>query len=123
MNFHSFADDTQLYLHCRRDDITSAVNRLQQCITDIGCWMSANRLKLNTDKTELLWIASKYNLSVLEDCGPALRLGSDVVEPTDHARLLGVTLSADLTVDRHVSNTSARCLYTGYASSVGSGGH
>jgi len=25
--------------------------------------MSANRLKLNTDKTKLLWIGSKYNLS------------------------------------------------------------
>jgi len=79
----------------RRDAITSAVNRLQQCITDIGCWMSANRLKLNTDKTELLWISSKYNLSVLQGCGPALQLGSDVVEPcTDHAQLLKVTLSA-----------------------------
>ena len=40
-----------------------------------------------------------------------LQLGSDVVEPTDHARLLGVTLSADLTLDRHVSNTSACCFY------------
>jgi len=97
--------------YCRHDDITSADNRLSQCITDIGCWMSANRLKLNTDKTELLWISSRYNLSVLQGCGPVLRLGSDVVEPTDHARLLGVTLSADLTLDRHVSNTSARCFY------------
>jgi len=93
------------------DDITSAVNRLQQCITDIGCWRSANRLKLNADKTELLWIGSRYNHSVLQGCGPVLRLGSDVVASTDHARLLGVTLSADLTLDRHVSNTSARCFY------------
>jgi len=111
INFHSFADDTQLYLHCRRDDITSAVNRLQHCITDIGCCMSANRLKLNTDETELLWIGSRYNLSVLQGCGSVLHLGSDVVEPTDHVRLLGVTLSADLTLDRHVSNNSARCFY------------
>jgi len=41
----------------------------------------------------------------------AVQLGSNVVEPTDHARLLGVTLSADLTLDRHVSNTSARFFY------------
>ena len=91
--------------------ITSAVNRLQHCISDISCWMSANCLKLNTDKTELLWIGSKYNLSVLQGCDPVLRLGSDVVEPTDHAQLLEVTLSADLTLDRHVSSTSTRCFY------------
>jgi len=49
-------------------------------------------MKLNTDKTELLWIGPKYNLSVLQGCDPDLRLRSDVVEPTDHARLLRVTL-------------------------------
>ena len=62
--------------------------------------MLSNRLKLNTDETELLWIGSRYNLSVLQGRGPVLRLGSDVVEPTDHARLLGVTLSADLAHSR-----------------------
>jgi len=27
--------------------------------TDVGHWMSANRLKLNADKTELLWAGSR----------------------------------------------------------------
>ena len=49
---HAFADDTQMYQHCSRDD-TSAADRLERCIADVGQWMSANRLKLNTDKTEL----------------------------------------------------------------------
>ena len=66
MNFHSFPDDMQLYLHCRRGDTTSAVDRLEHCITDIGHWMSANRLKLNKEKTEILWVGSRYNLSALK---------------------------------------------------------
>jgi len=74
--------------------------------------MSANRLKLSTDKKELLWTGSKYNLSVLEGCGLALRLGSDVVELTDHVRLLGVTLSAD------TSTIPACVASTGYATTV-----
>jgi len=47
---HAFADDT----YCRRTDTASAAARLEQCITDVGRWMCANRLKLNADKTELL---------------------------------------------------------------------
>jgi len=34
-----------------REDITTAATRLKECIIDVGRWMSANRLKLNTDKT------------------------------------------------------------------------
>jgi len=80
------------------------------CITDIGHWVSANRLQLNKEKTELLWVGSRYNLSALEGCGP-LRLDAGTVEAKDHFRVLGVTFSADLTLDRHVSNISAGCFY------------
>ena len=51
VSLHAFADDTQVYLHDRRTDMTSAAAQLEQCIADVGHWMLANRLKLNTDKT------------------------------------------------------------------------
>ena len=59
VSLHAFADDTQLYLHCRRIDTASAAARLEQCITDVGRLMCANLLKLNADKTELLWVDRK----------------------------------------------------------------
>jgi len=43
-SLHAFADDTQLYLHCRRADTASAAARLERCITDVGHWMSAKAL-------------------------------------------------------------------------------
>ena len=51
VNFHAYADDSPLYVNCNRCDTTSATARLEHCITDIGHWISANCLKLNTDKT------------------------------------------------------------------------
>ena len=63
LTVHAFADDTQMYLHCSRDDTTSAADRLERCIADVGQWMSANRLKLNTDKTELLWVGTRQSVS------------------------------------------------------------
>jgi len=108
---HAFVDDTQLYLHCRRADTASAAARLERCITDVGHWMSANRLKLNTDKTELLWVGSRHSLSQQDCCPPVLQLGPDSVGACDYVRLLGVSLSSDLSLDRHVSIVNASSFY------------
>ena len=61
VSLHTFADDIQVYLHCRRTDTTSPAAQLERCFADVGHWMSANRLKLNTDKTELLWVGSRQS--------------------------------------------------------------
>ena len=36
VNFHSFADDSQIYLHCRISEASSAVSKLEDCISVIG---------------------------------------------------------------------------------------
>jgi len=69
--------------------------------------MSAYRLKLNMDKTELIWSGTKYsitmgNASFLPQC-----LGIDVILPNQHVRLLGLVISADLRREKHVSNVTA----------------
>jgi len=53
VSLRAYADDTQLYLHFRRYEMASSADQLERCVLDIGHWMSTNRLKLNTDKTEL----------------------------------------------------------------------
>jgi len=111
VTLHSFADDTQLYLHCCREDITMAATRLEECIVDVGRWMSANRLKLNTDKTELLWTGSRHSVSQLNGHGPSIQLGADTIPACDHVRLLGVIISADLSLDRHVSVVISASFY------------
>ena len=60
ISFHAFVDDTQLYVHCPRDEVTSAVLQLENCIEEVSDRMAANRLKLNADKTELLWAGSRH---------------------------------------------------------------
>jgi len=54
INIDSYADDTQLYLQCLRQNMMMAIQRLEMCISDVNHWMAMNRLKLNPDKTELL---------------------------------------------------------------------
>ena len=90
---------------------SSAASDVYKRQTDVGRWMSANRLKLNKDKTELLWVGPRHSLSQQGCCLPVLQLGSDTITACDHVSLLGVTLSSDLCHDRHVSIVSASCFY------------
>ena len=52
--------------------------------------MSANRLKLNADKTELLFASSSYSCATLSGRYPVLQLGADTAVASGHVRLLGV---------------------------------
>ena len=91
--------------------MTTAIQRLEICISDVSHWMVAKRLKLNADKTELLWAGSKYVSASLVGSRPPLRLGDKTITASDYVRPLGVTISSDLRTDKHVSNTSSSCFY------------
>ena len=61
VKLHALADDNQLHVHSDLSNVLASltVNALEQCISAISQWMSANRLKLNADKTELMWAGTK----------------------------------------------------------------
>ena len=63
--------------------------KVEYCITvtDINQWMSANRLQLNPEKTELLWSGYKYSLCKLDGRGPVIKLGSDTIEASGHVHV------------------------------------
>jgi len=111
VRLHAYPDDTQLYLSCHPQEATTAAHTLEACITDVTTWMIMNRLKLNTDKTELLWAGSKYGSALLGSSGPSLQLGAETIKASDHVRLLGVTISSDHSLDKHVSTICSTCFY------------
>jgi len=53
---HSYADDTQVYISTPASDHSDAMRRLSERITRIRDWMACNRLKLNEDKTQAIWL-------------------------------------------------------------------
>ena len=55
----AYADDNQLYISFKPGSSASefeTVTALQDCIIHIETWMTADKLKLNDDKTELIVI-------------------------------------------------------------------
>jgi Reverse transcriptase (RNA-dependent DNA polymerase) len=51
---HMYTDDPQPYVHCKPSGMIGAVTRLEQCIDRADKWMAASRLKLNSDKSEVI---------------------------------------------------------------------
>ena len=56
---HSFADDLQLRISAPPDRISELLHFMQSCISDVNALATANMLKLNDNKTELMLITSK----------------------------------------------------------------
>ena len=53
LNFHLYADDTQLYMAFKPNNAESLpliISNIQNCVIDIKSWMTANMLQLNMDK-------------------------------------------------------------------------
>ena len=63
------------------------------------------------DKTELLWVGTRYNMSMLNESGPSLQLNDVTVNASQHVRVLRVHFSSDLSLEKHVSSVSAICFY------------
>ena len=43
VSLHTYADDTQLHLHSRRDEMVSFADQFERCVLDIGHWIEAER--------------------------------------------------------------------------------
>ena len=59
ITYHSFADDLQLQMSAPPDRISELLHSIQSCISDVKAWATANMLKLNDSKTELMLVTSK----------------------------------------------------------------
>ena len=104
-----YADDTQAYRHCKANEATEAVRRLQSTLSEIRDWMSSNRLKLNPSKTQWIWIGTRMQLAKIDrrellERFPGIVFESSVVD-------LGVVIDQELKMDAHVGIMTRSCFY------------
>jgi len=56
---YSYADDTQIYLSIATKRAQEAADDLSECVSCVDVWISNNCFKLNTDKTQVIWLGTR----------------------------------------------------------------
>ncbi len=107
MNFHCYADDTQLYISTRPDS-TSKLSKLTECVKNVKDWMTNNFFLLNSDKTEVLLIGPKNSTQYLLDHNLQLD-GCTVTSST--VKKLDVILDSNLSFDNHISHATKTAFF------------
>ena len=103
---HLYAHDTQIYGVSGPSDVGTLLQKVTGCLIAVAGWMSANRLQLNSDKTEFMWLTSPWSQHRLPTSGPLI--GSNVVSPSATVRDLVIFIDQDLTMKTHVQQTASR---------------
>ena len=62
-DYHKYADDTEISDSAPPSDFTSAQSNIRSCISDTLSWMQSNKLKLNTEKNEMMLVSSSVRIS------------------------------------------------------------
>ena len=106
IHFHSYADDLQLY--CNLPDPINNINTINKCINDISKWLSNNSLLLNSLKTKALLI----NTSPGHHSIPPIIINNHIIEYSNQAKNLGLTLDQKLSYLPHITNISKSINYT-----------
>ena len=113
MQFHFYADDTQLYISFSVNndlELTSSIAKIENCLSDLDKWMALNKLKLNKDKTDLLYLCSKHNP---QQSIPPLRFGPDihVIRPSSSSRNIGIVFDSTMSMLPRVKSVRKSAFY------------
>ena len=113
LTFHAYADDTQLMTGVCLSNIKNqqkACRELSDAIQQVQLWTTANKLKLNPDKTEFIAISSTRNIKKININELQLPDASSV-KRVDHVKNLGVLMDSSLSLQQHVSKICQVCYY------------
>ena len=100
---HSFADDLQSEMSAPPDRISELLHSMQSCISDVKAWATANMLKLNDNKTELMLVTSK-GTKHLNSLPTSITMGNVQIPFKQCVKKFGFILDCHLTMNAHVSN-------------------
>ena len=83
---------------------------MQSRISDVKAWATANMLKLNDSKTELMLVTSKRSKH-LHSLPTSITIGNAQIPFKQSVKNLGFTLDCHLTMNAHVSNIARTCYF------------
>ena len=107
VSFHFYADDTQIYF--KITDIREDKIKIDRVIQNVKNWMTGKKLKLNSDKTEIMIVGSSSQLNRLE-CTEYLTLDNSEIKLSDSVRSLGVILDKNLSMKCQLKRVKSKAI-------------
>ena len=74
-------------------------------------WMATNRLKMNEDKTRVIWLGTRYQLCKVTAQTLTLTLPKATVQFSTVVNDGGVLIDSELTVANHIAALSRSCFF------------
>ena len=102
------SDDLQLQMSAPSDRISELLHSMQSCISDVKAWATANMLRLNDNKAELMLVTSKRTRH-LHDLPTSITIGNAQIPFKQSVKNFGFTLDCHLSMNAHVSNIARTC--------------
>lgn len=103
--YNLYADDLQIYHHCKPQDLANAIYRVNEDINSILTWAASNRLLLNANKTQsIIMGTSRYINAIDLTAIPRITIAGVSVQYSNHVKYLGVWIANNLSWDRQVSH-------------------
>ena len=112
VQFHIYADDTQLYMTFdpkKLSSVNDSLDTIMHCVLQIKSWMLQNKLKLNDSKTEYMIIRSKRVKTYIDV--PDFKIGESVIQPSSSIRNLGSYWDNSMSMKTHVRLVSRTCYF------------
>ena len=88
-------------------------------IADISQWSFTHKLKLNPDKSEVIWLGSRQQLAKLSEEDKSLQLPDGLVRSSTTVKNLGVVIDERLSFDDQANTTTTTATTT--ATNIGRG--
>ncbi len=104
---YMFADDSNLAISGKPEDIHTILDLLEDDLGNISNWLSANRIQLNIDKTHFMVIGKHIHTKKLPDL--ALSFNGCSIKQVKSMKILGVIIDENLSWTEHLKHVTKKC--------------
>ena len=100
-----YADDTHLTF--ASNNIETINDVMNHDLSNVNTWLTANKLTLNSSKTEFMLIGSRQRLGTY-DTSPKLIIGGDIINQVSSVKSLGVHIDENLSWNMHIEKIAKK---------------
>ena len=103
-----YADDSNIYNHCKPADIPESITKLQTNINEVHKWSKSKNLIFNPDKTKFMIFSTKKSQARCTKY--TFQADNEIIlERTDATKILGVNFQQQLNWDSQMNKIKRSC--------------